>query len=112
MSIFQSAKLQKKFQNLQEITQFYAFLIKMGISELSIKIRERQCLPMEHSLKINNIGVFSLALEFNDKKDESEDTKEEKKAVTKKKYNHVRAKGINFRVDKSLGSKDGIKRKW
>ena len=62
-------------------------------------------LPMGHSLKIDNIGVFSLALEFNDKKDESEDTKDEKKADTKKKYNHVRAKGVNFRVDKKLVDK-------
>ena len=43
-------------------------------------------LPMGHSLKIDNLGVFSLSLQFSDNK----------------KYRHVEIKGINFKADKKL----------
>ena len=46
-------------------------------------------LPMGHTMKIDNLGVFSLSLEFAD-----EDIQ--------KKYHHVRAKGVNFKVDKRM----------
>ena len=57
-------------------------------------------LPMGHTMKIDNLGVFSLALEFADTPaSESE---------SKPKYHHVRVKGVNFKVDKRLV--DGINR--
>ena len=56
-------------------------------------------LPMGHTLKIDNIGVFSLALEFVDNKSEA---KEQQEDDAKKKYCHVRAKDVNFKVDKKL----------
>ena len=56
-------------------------------------------LPMGHTLKIDNIGVFSLALEFVDNKTEA---KEQQEDDEKKKYCHVRAKDVNFKVDKKL----------
>ena len=56
-------------------------------------------LPMGHTLKIDNIGVFSLALEFVDNKSEA---KEQQEDDEKKKYCHVRAKDVNFKVDKKL----------
>ncbi|MBR3618537.1 MAG: hypothetical protein IKN44_02150 [Bacteroidaceae bacterium] len=54
-------------------------------------------LPMGHTLKIDNLGVFSLALEFTDKSE-----KEEQQDDAKKKYCHVRAKDVNFKVDKKM----------
>jgi predicted HTH transcriptional regulator len=54
---------------------------------------------MGHTLKIDNLGVFSLALEFADNKSENE---EQKEVDAKKKYCHVRAKDVNFKVDKKL----------
>lgn len=59
----------------------------------------KNVLPMGHTLKIDNLGVFSLALEFTDSISDSADTETEK---TKTKYLHVRAKGINLRVDQKL----------
>ena len=46
-------------------------------------------LPMGHTMKIDNLGVFSLSLEFADDD-------------IQKKYHHVRAKGVNFKVDKRM----------
>ena len=46
-------------------------------------------LPLGHTMKIDNLGVFSLSLEFVDNE-------------TQKKYHHVRAKGVNFKVDRKL----------
>ena len=58
-------------------------------------------LPKGHTLKIDNLGVFSLSLEFADSEAEGENQQEgEKKAKTK--YRRVQAKGVNFRVDKHL----------
>ena len=59
-------------------------------------------LPMGHTLKIDNLGVFSLALEFADNKSENEEQQKEQKDDTKKKYCHVRAKDVNFKVDKKM----------
>ena len=55
-------------------------------------------LPMGHTLKIDNLGVFSLALEFADEKTDLE-TQE---TGSKTKYHHVKAKGVNFKVDQKL----------
>ena len=65
-------------------------------------------LPMGHTMKIDNLGVFSLALEFTDEKTEKEPQQETKEAESKTKYRHVKVKGINFKVDKKLV--DGINR--
>ena len=46
-------------------------------------------LPLGHTMKIDNLGVFSLSLEFADEDNQ-------------KKYHHVRAKGVNFKVDKRM----------
>ena len=47
-------------------------------------------LPMGHTMKIDNLGVFSLSLEFDDENPETA------------KYHHVRAKGVNFKVDRKM----------
>ena len=46
-------------------------------------------LPLGHTMKIDNLGVFSLSLEFADNE-------------TQKKYHHVRVKDVNFKVDRKL----------
>lgn len=53
-----------------------------------------------HSMKIDGLGIFSLALGFCDDKGKDELTKEELKR--KDKYRHVCAKGIKFKVDADL----------
>ncbi len=54
-------------------------------------------LPMGHTMKIDNLGVFSLALQFSD--NPAEDDKQDE---PKMKYRRVEAKGVNFKVDKKL----------
>ena len=54
-------------------------------------------LPMGHTMKIDHLGVFSLALQFSDNQAE-----DEKQQEPKTKYRHVEAKGVNFKVDKKL----------
>lgn len=59
-------------------------------------------LPMGHTMKIDNLGVFSLSLEFADNEVDANTKQEGSKAEPKKKYHHVRVKGVNFKVDKKL----------
>jgi len=59
-------------------------------------------LPLGHTMKIDNLGVFSLSLEFADNESDSEDPQETQEPSSKKKYHHVRVKGVNFKVDKKL----------
>ena len=62
-------------------------------------------LPMGHTMKIDNLGVFSLSLEFADNEPETvnqQETLETQETGPKKKYHHVRVKGVNFKVDKRL----------
>ena len=59
-------------------------------------------LPMGHTMKIDNLGVFSLSLEFADNEAETGSQQEAKESKAKKKYHHVRVKGVNFKVDKRL----------
>ena len=59
-------------------------------------------LPLGHTLKIDNLGVFSLALEFADEKTETTNQQEAQEAGPKTKYHHVKVKGINFKVDQKL----------
>ena len=57
-------------------------------------------LPMGHTMKIDNLGVFSLALEFADEK--AENVAQQETSEPKTKYHHVKVKGVNFKVDKKL----------
>ena len=57
----------------------------------------KNVLPMGHTLKIDNLGVFSLALEFTDSTAETAEAETEKT-----KYHHVKARSVNFRVDQKL----------
>ena len=59
-------------------------------------------LPMGHTMKIDNLGVFSLSLEFADNEVDSDNQQAPQKPASKKKYHHVRVKGVNFKVDKKL----------
>jgi len=59
-------------------------------------------LPMGHTMKIDNLGVFSLSLEFADNEVDSDNQQAPQKHASKKKYHHVRVKGVNFKVDKKL----------
>ena len=57
-------------------------------------------LPMGHTMKIDNLGVFSLSLEFADEM--VENSTQQKPSEPKTKYHHVRVKGVNFKVDRKL----------
>ena len=59
-------------------------------------------LPLGHTMKIDNLGVFSLSLEFADNESDSANPQTTQEATPKKKYHHVRVKGVNFKVDKKL----------
>lgn len=59
-------------------------------------------LPMGHTMKIDNLGVFSLSLEFADNESESTNPQATQEPTSQKKYHHVRVKGVNFKVDKKL----------
>ena len=59
-------------------------------------------LPLGHTMKIDNLGVFSLSLEFADNESDSANPQTTQEATSKKKYHHVRVKGVNFKVDKKL----------
>ena len=59
-------------------------------------------LPLGHTMKIDNLGVFSLSLEFADNESDSANPQETQEPSSKKKYHHVRVKGVNFKVDKKL----------
>ena len=57
-------------------------------------------LPMGHTMKIDNLGVFSLSLEFADEK--AENVAQQETSEPKTKYHHVKVKGVHFKVDKKL----------
>ena len=59
-------------------------------------------LPLGHTMKIDNLGVFSLSLEFADNESDSANPQANQETTSKKKYHHVRVKGVNFKVDKKL----------
>ena len=59
-------------------------------------------LPLGHTMKIDNLGVFSLSLEFADNEAETDSQQETEGTKSKRKYHHVRVKGLNFKVDKKL----------
>ena len=57
---------------------------------------------MGHTMKIDNLGVFSLSLEFADDETDTDTKQEAQEEKSKKKYYHVKVKGVNFKVDKKL----------
>ena len=59
-------------------------------------------LPLGHTMKIDNLGVFSLSLEFADNEADMDSQQNPQETKSKKKYHHVRVKGVNFKVDKKL----------
>ena len=59
-------------------------------------------LPLGHTMKIDNLGVFSLSLEFANNEEDSANPQTPQEPTSKKKYHHVRVKGVNFKVDKKL----------
>ena len=61
----------------------------------------KNVLPMGHTLKIDNLGVFSLSLQFTDNKADT-NSPEASQTEPKTKYRHVKIKGINFKADKKL----------
>ena len=63
----------------------------------------KSVLPMGHSMKIDGLGVFSLALGFNEEPEAGYTVDDETGEVKQKeKYRHVCAKNINFKVDQKL----------
>ena len=93
----------KAFPKMQVYTEFdYDKVVELinvnspAFSEATVRgvldtlaVVMKSYLPLGHTMKIDNLGVFSLSLEFAD-----EDIQ--------KKYHHVRAKGVNFKVDKRM----------
>lgn len=59
-------------------------------------------LPLGHTMKIDNLGVFSLSLEFADNEADMDSQQNPQETKSKRKYHHVRVKGVNFKVDKRL----------
>lgn len=63
----------------------------------------KSVLPMGHSMKIDGLGVFSLALGFDENPEAGYIVDDETGEVKQKeKYRHVCAKNINFKVDQKL----------
>ena len=66
----------------------------------TLAVTMKSYLPLGHTMKIDNLGVFSLALQFADEMGEN-DT-QQAASEPKTKYRRVKAKGINFKVDQKL----------
>ena len=74
--------------------------IRGVLDTLSVVVKSY--LPMGHTLKIDNLGVFSLSLQFDDGDENAESPDKGDEKGTKRKYHHVKAKGVNFKVDQKL----------
>ena len=106
----------KTFPKMQVYTEFdYDKVVELvhtnspAFSEATVRgvldtlaVVMKSYLPMGHTMKIDNLGVFSLSLEFADNETDADNQQEDSKADSKKKYHHVRVKGVNFKVDKRL----------
>ena len=106
----------KAFPKMQVYTEFdYNKVVELvhtnspAFSEATVRgvldtlaVVMKSYLPLGHTMKIDNLGVFSLSLEFADNEAETGDQQESPKAGAKKKYHHVKVKGVNFKVDKKL----------
>ena len=109
-----NGKKGRKFPKMQVYTEFdYDKVVELvhtnspAFSQATIRgvldtlgVVMKNYLPMGHTMKIDNLGVFSLSLEFTDEKAEKDAQQET--SESQKKYNHVRVKGVNFKVDKKL----------
>ena len=109
-----NGKKGRKFPKMQVYTEFdYDKVVELvhtnspAFSQATIRgvldtlgVVMKNYLPMGHTMKIDNLGVFSLSLEFTDEKAEKDAQQET--SESKKKYHHVRVKGVNFKVDKKL----------
>ena len=110
----------KSFPKMQVYTEFdYDKVVELvhtnspAFSEATVRgvldtlaVVMKSYLPMGHTMKIDNLGVFSLSLEFADNETDADSQQEEQNVDSKKKYHHVRVKSVNFKVDKRLV--DGI----
>ena len=110
----------KTFPKMQVYTEFdYDKVIELvhtnspAFSEATIRgvldtlaVVMKSYLPLGHTMKIDNLGVFSLSLEFADDKEETDSQSNAQETSSKSKYHHVRVKSVNFKVDKKLV--DGI----
>lgn len=106
----------KQFPKMQVYTEFdYNKVVELvhtnspAFSEATVRgvldtlaVVMKSYLPMGHTMKIDNLGVFSLSLEFADDKADVDNQQEEQGEKAQKKYHHVRVKGVNFKVDKRL----------
>ena len=106
----------KTFPKMQVYTEFdYDKVVELvhtnspAFSEATVRgvldtlaVVMKSYLPMGHTMKIDNLGVFSLSLEFADNEADADNQQEVQKTEPKKKYHHVRVKGVNFKVDKRL----------
>lgn len=110
----------KAFPKMQVYTEFdYDKVVELvhtnspAFSEATIRgvldtlaVVMKSYLPLGHTMKIDNLGVFSLSLEFADNETETDSQLNGQESKSKKKYHHVKVKGVNFKVDKKLV--DGI----
>lgn len=109
----------KTFPKMQVYTEFdYDKVVELvhtnspAFSEATVRgvldtlaVVMKSYLPLGHTMKIDNLGVFSLSLGFADNETETanqQDAQETQETGSKKKYHHVRVKGVNFKVDKRL----------
>ena len=106
----------KTFPKMQVYTEFdYDKVVELvhtnspAFSEATVRgvldtlaVVMKSYLPMGHTMKIDNLGVFSLSLEFADNEADADNQQEVQEAGSKKKYHHVKVKGVNFKVDKRL----------
>ena len=106
----------KTFPKMQVYTEFdYDKVVELvhtnspAFSEATVRgvldtlaVVMKSYLPLGHTMKIDNLGVFSLSLEFADNETETASQQETQETGSKKKYHHVKVKGVNFKVDKRL----------
>ena len=106
----------KTFPKMQVYTEFdYDKVVELvhtnspAFSEATVRgvldtlaVVMKSYLPLGHTMKIDNLGVFSLSLEFADNEADMDSQQNPQETKSKKKYHHVRVKGVNFKVDKKL----------
>lgn len=106
----------KRFPKMQVYTEFdYDKVVELvhtnspAFSQATIRgvldtlaVVMKSYLPLGHTMKIDNLGVFSLSLGFADNEAETGSQQEAQEAGSKTKYHHVKVKGVNFKVDKKL----------
>ena len=68
----------------------------------TLSVVMKSYLPMGHTLKIDNLGVFSLSLQYADNDADGADSQAQEAVAPKSKYRRVEIRGVNFKVDKKL----------